>query len=213
MLIGLSGGKDSIILAHALASRKHVIPFDYKIFAAHVRVKNLKNEVDIDFLRSFCENLNIEFHLIEIEVDFEKDKRISPCFVCSWNRRAELFKLTNTLNCNKLALGHHLGDAAETLIMNMVYNAEISSMPYKVSMFKGRFEIIRPMLDIEEEKLVKYADLMNFHGKETKKCPFGDNSKRETVKKLIENLQEHNKNAKRNIYKSMFKIIPEYLPK
>ena len=180
--------------------------------AAHITIKTLDNEIDTIFLQEFCNKNNVKFHNISISIDFDADDKKSPCFVCSWHKRAALFKLINELNCNKLALGHHLDDAIETLFMNMAYNGEISSMPYRVSMFKGRIELIRPMLDTEEKQLIKYANLKNLHSKTIKSCPYEKVTKRQKIKDILSKLQEQNKDVKKNIFRSMSKIIPEYLP-
>ena len=213
VLVGLSGGKDSLILLHALASRKKYLPFKYELIAAHINVLELNYQADISFLKEFCEKNDVKFYKKDISITFEPKKKVSPCFICSWHRRAELFKLANKIDCNKLAFGHHLDDAIETLLMNMSFNGEISSLPYKVSMFKGRMDIIRPMLDTEEKQFIKYADLMNFHNKQIKTCQYEKATKRTMIKDILRKIETHNKDAKKNIYRSMFKIIPEYLPK
>ncbi len=211
ILIGLSGGKDSFILLDALAARKKHVQYDYTIVAAHINVTNIPYEADLKFMQEICASYGIEFHKIDITLDFSRDTKLSPCFICSWHRRTELFKLTNRLGCNKLAFGHHMDDAIETLFLNMSFNGEISSMPHKVEMFGGKFHIIRPMLEIEEYNFIKYSKLKNFN-REIKKCPHADNSKRELVRHFIKELEKVNKDVRKNLYKSMNKIIPQYLP-
>ncbi len=211
VLIGLSGGKDSLILLDALASRQNAVPYQYHIIAAHINVTNVPYEVDIEFMQNICKKYNIDFHKIDITLDLSKDPKLSTCFICSWHRRTELFKLTNKLGCNKLAFGHHLDDAIETLLMNMAFNGEISAMPYSVDMFNGRFKLIRPMLEIEEKYFVKYAKLMDFN-REIKTCPHAKVSKREIARKYIKQLEKINKDVRRNLFKSMNKIVPKYMP-
>ncbi len=213
VLVGVSGGKDSLILLDALTSKRTGLPIKFDVVAVHIAVKNVLYEADTEFIENFCKERNIEFHLREIELDFSRDPKVSPCFVCSWNRRAELFKLTNTLNCNKLALGHHMDDLIETLILNMAFNAEISALPYKVKMFKGRFEIIRPLLNIEEKDLTKYAKLTGLDNKELKQCNFSKDSKRQLAKNIIKQLEAVNPKVRLNLFRSTNKIVEEYLPK
>lgn len=211
VVVGLSGGKDSFILLDALIARKKALQFKYELIAVHIDVLNVPYQADVEFMQSFCNEHHIKFYKIDIEVDFTKDKKLSPCFICSWHRRTELFKFVNRNNYNKLALGHHLDDAIETLLMNMSFNAEISSMPLKKTMFDGKFHIIRPMLEIEEHIFVKYANLLNLN-REVKTCPFAKKSKREVVRKIISKLEEETKDARKNIYRSMNKILLDYLP-
>lgn len=211
ILVGLSGGKDSLILLDALASRRRALPFDYTLAAAHISSTHNIYEADIDFMKKICEFYNIEFFLETITLDFKKDDKLSPCFICSWNRRTELYKLTTRKGFNKLAFGHHMNDAVETLLMNMAFNGEISSIPYKVSMFQEKFEIIRPLLEIEESLLIEYSELKNFN-KEIKSCNYSTISSRESIRQIINELSKINKDVFKNIFRSMNKIRPDYLP-
>ena len=149
ILVGLSGGKDSMILLEALAERLSAVPFDFSITAAHVEAMGIGYEINREKLASFCDRLDIPLHYRSIEPNLEKDPSKTACFICSWHRRKELFKLTKELNCNKLALGHHRNDAIETLLMNMIYHGSISSLPYTLDMFEGRIRLIRPMMDLD----------------------------------------------------------------
>ena len=143
VLVGLSGGKDSMILLEALADRKKHFPFDFEIFAVHVTAKGVGYEMDTAYLEQFCKGLDVELHLEEIEVDLSADSKKAPCFICSWNRRKRIFELSKELKCGKVALGHHKDDAIQTVLMNMIYHGSISSMPYTLSIFDGERDSIR----------------------------------------------------------------------
>lgn len=211
VLLGLSGGKDSLILLEAMAGRRNLFPFKYEIVAVHIHTTILGNEVDLQFLHDFCQKLDIELHIVEISVNFAPDKK-SPCFSCSWSRRKALFEFAKAHKCNKLALGHHLDDAVETLLMNMAFNAEISSMKEKVDFFDGNLQIIRPLIESDESILIKYAEIKNYNNIEKKVCPHSQESSRKTVKEIVQIFQSVNKDAKKNIFRSMNKILPNYLP-
>jgi len=171
VLVGLSGGKDSYLLLEILADRKKHMPFPIELFAVHVVVKEAGYKNDLDFMRSFCTQLSVPFYLIETNVDFNRDSKKSPCYVCSWHRRKQIFNLSKEINCNKLAFGHHIDDALQTLLLNMVYHGSISSMPFKLSMFDGRMDLIRPLLEIHEETISQYSQNIGYP-KELQKCPF-----------------------------------------
>jgi tRNA 2-thiocytidine biosynthesis protein TtcA len=211
VLVGLSGGKDSMILLEALADRRRRLPFDFKLFAVHVSASNIGYEMDTGYLEEFCAELDIPLYLEEIEVDLTIDPKKAPCFICSWNRRKRIFELSKELDCNKVALGHHKDDAIQTLLMNMIYHGSISSLPQKLSMFNGRIRLIRPLLFIPEKELTYYATLRSFSQQE-KSCPFDNKTKRESIKELIRQLDRLNRNARRNIFQSMDNIYEEYLP-
>ena len=198
LLVGLSGGKDSMILLEALAERLRALPFEFTLTAAHVEAEGIGYEIDKERLTSFCETLGIPLLYRAIRPDLERDPSKTDCFICSWYRRKELFKLTKELGCNKLALGHHRKDALETLLMNMIYHGSISSLPYSLSLFEGRVQLIRPMMDLEESMLKDYARLNNLVHVE-KSCPHEDRT----------NLHGP---GPYNMFKSMNKIVEEYLP-
>ena len=91
VLVGLSGGKDSMILLEALADRRKHFPFDFDIYAIHVSASNIGYKMDTAYLEDFCRDLGVPLHLEEIEVDLTLDPKKSPCFVCSWHRRKSIF--------------------------------------------------------------------------------------------------------------------------
>lgn len=212
ILVGLSGGKDSMILLEALAERKRAMPFDFTLSAAHIEAKGIGYEIDREKLSTFCQKLDVPLHYHSIEPDLEKDPSKAACFICSWNRRKVLFELTRELECNKLALGHHRNDAIETLLLNMIYHGSISSLPYSLIMFEGRMKLIRPMMDLDERMLEEYADL-NKLVKVEKSCPHENNTQRESIRKLIGNIEVLSGKGPYNIFSSMDKIFEEYLPR
>lgn len=211
ILIGLSGGKDSLVLLETLVNRKKYLRFKFELFAAHINVENVSYEINNEYLQSICDSLQIPLYLKNIKIDLNKDPKKSICFICSWQRRKELFSLTKELNCNKLALGHHMDDANETLLMNMIYHSSISSLPFKLNMFNGRLHLIRPLLQIREEKIKKYAYYRNYPN-ETRLCPYGDKTKRNEIKDIVKTITKLHAKAPINMFKAHHKIFEEYLP-
>ena len=211
VLVGLSGGKDSMILLESLVERKAAVPFEFRLTAAHVEAAGIGYQIDKDKLSRFCENLNVPLHYKTIEPDLEKESSKSACFICSWNRRKELFNLSKELNCNKLALGHHRNDAVETLLLNMIYHGSISSLPYSLNMFEGRLKLIRPLMDLDERMLEDYAAL-NDLVKVEKSCPHEDSTQRDRIAQLIKQIEGTHSKGPYNMFKSMDKIFTEYLP-
>ena len=211
VLVGLSGGKDSMILLEALAERLSAVPFEFSISAAHIEALGIGYEINREKLTSFCNRLDIPLHYRSIEPDLEKDLSKTACFICSWHRRKELFKLTKELNCNKLALGHHRNDAIETLLMNMIYHGSISSLPYTLDMFEVRVRLIRPMMDLDERMLEEFAALNELVHVE-KNFPHEDRTQRKSISQLIRQIEEIYGKGPYNIFKSMGKVFTEYLP-
>lgn len=211
VLVGLSGGKDSMILLKALAERKRALPFDFTLTAAHVEAAGIGYEINRNTLSGFCDRLDIPLVYRIIEPDLEKDPSKPACFICSWHRRKELFNLTKELNCNKLALGHHRSDALETLLLNMIYHGSISSLPYSLKMFEGRVHLIRPLMDLDEGILEEYAGINKLVEVE-KSCPHENKTQREHIAQLIKQVEGLYEKGPYNMFKSMGKIIEEYLP-
>jgi tRNA(Ile)-lysidine synthase TilS/MesJ len=149
--------------------------------------------------------------VIEASVNFDPDHKKGPCFVCSWHRRKLLFATAKEMGCNKIALGHHMDDAVQTLMLNMIYHGSISSMPARLSMFGGSLELIRPLLFLNEKDIISYQQLRNYP-ELIKDCPFGSNTKRNTMKDFIAGLDSIHPSAKQNIFKAMSKIYTSYLP-
>jgi tRNA(Ile)-lysidine synthetase-like protein len=212
IMVGVSGGKDSLFLLEALANRKKHLPFPVKIMASHIHVKEIGYKISKEYLEELCQHLGVPYYYDEISVDVNADPKKAPCFVCSWHRRKRLFELTKELNCCKLALGHHMDDALETLMMNMIYHGSISSMPASLKMFGGRMNLIRPLIELTNNEMIEMSRIRKYP-KLKDECPYGDKTKRGKVRKLIEDMSEINKNARKNMFRSMDNLFAEYLPK
>lgn len=211
VLVGLSGGKDSLVLLETLAQRRRRLPVDYYVAAAYIHINGVGYDSDRVFLQSFCNELSVPFKVIDVEADFSPSQDKSVCFLCSSQRRKKLFDLASEDNCNKIALGHHMDDAVETLLMNMIFSGSISSMPPALELFSGEISLIRPLLLLKEEKISEYAGIRNFP-EQKKTCPWGGDSQRAKIKSFIAGLKKSDKNALPNIYNSMSNIHREYLP-
>ena len=210
VLVAVSGGKDSLVLLDSLWRRLKIIPIKYEIIAVHVSLVGLSYQIDKNLIKNFCITKNIEFKTIEEEVDISLSKK-SPCFICSSTRRKLLFEYAAANNCNKLAFGHHMDDAVETLLMNMMYHSNISSIPYKIKMFDGKFKIIRPLLKVRDSETKRYSEIFKYP-KMKNLCSFEDKTKRKLASDLIKNMENNYKNSISSIFASMKNIDDEYLP-
>ncbi|MGB5989125.1 MAG: ATP-binding protein [Marinifilaceae bacterium] len=211
ILVGVSGGKDSLALLEVLAMRAKGRKENYTIIAAHIDAENIEYETDITYLQDFCDKLGVLFIAKTIKVDFQEQSNKPVCFVCSWNRRKALFELADEYKCNKLALGHHKDDAIETLLMNMMNNGIMSSMPAKLSMFDGLFTLIRPFIYQKDADVVEYATYQDFK-KQVKFCPHENKTQRNRAKELVSQLESFNPHVRSNIFAAMSNIHTEYLP-
>jgi tRNA(Ile)-lysidine synthase TilS/MesJ len=211
ILLGVSGGKDSLALLEILSFRKKFLPVHFDLFAVHIRVQGIPYETDLEYISGLCRELDVPFFSRETSIDLDVHPKKQPCFICSWTRRKELFYLANELTCNKVALGHHLDDILETLLLNMTFHGAISTMPPKLYIFKGHIEIIRPLALVTDKEMRHYAKIRGYRLQE-KPCPYSEQTRRTQVRHIIGELEKMNKLAKINLYRSMSRIEEDYLP-
>ncbi len=210
ILLGLSGGKDSMILLESLVNRKRAFHFQFDLKVAHILPENTGYSVNLEYIAEYCRTNGLDLLTRKIKPDLS-GKQKAPCFVCSWYRRKALFDLSRELDCNKLAFGHHRDDALQTFLINMVYHGSISSIPYTLSMFGGRLELIRPMLDVWEKDLREIAYYKTYKTVQ-KSCPYEKNTKRNYAAELIDLIEKNYPKAKINMFNALDNIYEEYLP-
>lgn len=211
VLVGVSGGKDSLFLLENLVKIVKKLPFEVNVVATHINLQSIPYLADIGYLEQFAQALGVAFYLHEQAPDFSDDSRKTPCYLCSLTRRKALFSVARKFGANKIALGHHLDDALETLLMNMIYNGNISSIPAKFQYHKMPFEMIRPMILLPEKDISRYASERQYKPL-LHNCPHEDQTKREKIKQVIRNLETLNPHVRQSLLKSMSKIDPDYLP-
>lgn len=213
ILVGLSGGKDSLALVELLGKRAQVYVPRFQVTAVHVRVKERDYHSDLTYLEDFCARVRVPFIVRDTEIgDEAKGKEKDPCFLCSWYRRKALFDVAKELGCNKIALGHHQDDLIETLLMNLVFQGSISTIPPLLQMEKMPIQMIRPLCLIEEKDIAAYAE-MSAYEKQLKLCPLEKVSSRAKVKLLLGELEKLNPNVRDSIWGAMENIKAEYLPR
>lgn len=211
ILVGLSGGKDSLALLELLARRSRIYKPRFSVVAVHVVMTNIAYESDMDYLRTYAEGLGVHFVRYETSFDPSTDNRKSPCFLCSWNRRKALFTVAKEQGCNKIALGHHMDDILETLLMNMTFQGAFSTMPPRLVMRKFDMTIIRPMCLVHESDLVEMAALRGYR-KQIKNCPYEKDSHRSEMKDVLKRLEAMNPEARFSLWSSMNNVQADLLP-
>ena len=207
----ISGGKDSMLLAKLFQELKRHNKFPFElVFLVMDPGYNKENR---QLIESNAKLLNIPITIFETNI-FENVLEIEkyPCYICARMRRGHLYNKAKELGCNKIALGHHFDDVIETILMGMLYGAQIQTMMPKLhsSNFEG-MELIRPMYLIRESDIKHWAEYNDLHFlqcacKFTETCSkedFEDVSKRKKVKKLIAQLKEEDPPIEGNIFKSV----------
>ncbi|HTX73912.1 MAG TPA: tRNA 2-thiocytidine biosynthesis TtcA family protein [Rectinemataceae bacterium] len=210
ILVAVSGGKDSTSLAYDLATKRRWWPAHYEIRAIHIATdfcSCCKKSSLVELLQAW----DVDYVSIDVPVMGRlKAGRSMNCWWCSMQRRTELIRYAMAEGFTKIALGHHLDDVVETLLMNMLYKAEISGMAPVVSYRKYPLSIIRPLALCEERQIVAFAEEKGFRSAVCT-CPYGLDSKRRDVRAKIHELTGGSSALKRNLFDSMSRINPEYL--
>jgi tRNA 2-thiocytidine biosynthesis protein TtcA len=209
VLVGVSGGKDSLTLLKLLKERQRWSPAKFEIFAAHI-VTDFRCSACIhtDILTNIFNNLDIKYVFKKIEV-LGKDKKLS-CFWCSWNRRKTLFAIAHSLGCNKIALGHHKDDIIETTLLNLLFQGEISTMNPRQELFNGKITIIRPLCHVEERLIKRFAKESGLPA-QLCRCPNSQRSNRRYLKEFIKNMEKKCPNVKTNIFRSIARVKSDYV--
>ncbi len=157
ILVGLSGGKDSLTLIHALKEQQRRAPFDFEFVAVTVGYGMGEN---FDYLTKHCEKYGIQHQIYDTQIYETAQEKIrqnsSFCSFFSRMRRGSLYSAAEKLGCNKLALGHHLDDAAESFFMNLIYNGQMRALSPKYRAGNGLI-VIRPLIQMRERQLRAFA--------------------------------------------------------
>ena len=204
ILVGLSGGKDSLALLEMLAYRARIHVPKFHVEAAFVRMTNIPYQNDEDYLHHFANRLSIPLHSAETSFDESTDKRHTHCFLCSWNRRKKLFQLAQQLGCNKIALGHNKDDIMQTTLMNLTFQGQFTTMRPIMQMNKFPVSIIRPLCLIRERLLEQYAEEQGYP-KQVRNCPYEDDSQRYRMKDIIRQLEAMNPEFEYSLFRAAMK--------
>ncbi len=210
ILVGVSGGKDSLTLLKLLHDRMGLYPNEYELLAVHV-ASNLRCEglIDPDEMKDYFRKNGYTYKIIKLNLDV--NKRGVSSYWCARNRRRVLFDTANKLGFNKIALGHHRNDVIETVLMNIFYHAEVSTMMPRQELFHGRMSIIRPLYTIPESDTMRFARIHNFPSVSCH-CPFDRETRREFFKRLILEVERQHPKACLNALRALENVNQEYLP-
>jgi tRNA 2-thiocytidine biosynthesis protein TtcA len=213
IIVGVSGGADSLTMMWMLVERLPRIPINFELFPVYV---------DPGFEGGFSESLKTYTADIGLPLRVELTNygilghstvnRENPCFLCSRLRRKRLFEIADELGCNKLALGHNKDDIIETFFLNICYAGEISTMVPSQKFFQERFTVIRPLAYADENLIRAFAREQRFP-EFVNPCPSAKHSKRQEIKTVLNQLYRSNKKIKGNIFRAMSRVRLGYLLK
>ena len=203
--VGISGGKDSLILAKLFQElkRHNKIPFEVVFLSMDPGFRDVNREL----LENNCKYLNIPLEIRHSEI-FKvvgKIAKENPCYMCARMRRGFLYNAAKELGCNKLALGHHFDDVIETTLLNMFYGGQFKTMVPKIKADNFEdIELIRPMMLIKEKDIIRWIKKSGIQSMNCGCTVVAEktSSKRREIKELIEDLRKINPDIDQSIYTS-----------
>lgn len=202
VLVGLSGGKDSLCLLELLALRSRIDRPKFDVEAVHIRMENIHYETSTEYLERFAANLGVKIHVLTTGFDESTDRRKSRCFLCSWNRRKLMFRFAQDNGFNKIALGHHMDDIIHTALMNEFFQGQFSTMPAILHMKKMPLAIIRPLAMEHEEDIKAFAQLRGYE-KQVKLCSYETDSHRSDIKSIFSQIETMNPEARYSVWNAL----------
>jgi len=198
--VGVSGGKDSMVLLCALAHLQKYHPCNFKLHAVTLDM-GIKG-MDFSPVKKLCKKLDVPLTLEHSDIAkiiFEERKEKNPCSLCATMRRAALCNTIKKLNISKIALAHHKDDAVETFLLSLLYEGRIHCFQPVTNLSRMKVTQIRPMLYIEEKTIKRYIEAENINIVQNP-CPKNGESKREEVKELLKTLSTNQKDIKTKLF-------------
>lgn len=211
VLLGISGGADSLALLDVLMYQRARIgkKLGLEVIPAHVPGNYRGRPVaNVERLRMVCRDYGAELRLSSSTLS---EGVFGDCFRCSQARRKALFDLAEAGGCNKIALGHNADDLVETFLLNAFYSGRLAAISPRQPVLRGKLALIRPLSyvwksDIERFARERFGRLARFD------CPGARDSRRLSVRRLLERWTKANANLKPNLLRALFNLRLEYLP-
>lgn len=203
--VGVSGGKDSIVLLRGLALLRRFIGIDYRLVSITLDPQFSGIAGDYSAIAEMCNELDVECHIIPThigEIVFDVRKEPNPCSLCARMRRGALHDAAISYGCNKIALGHHFNDAIETFLMNLFNEGRIGCFSPKSYLSRKRITVIRPMV-LAPESEIKKAARKNQLEIVKSKCPADGHTNREATKLFIAKMDKENSGFSERIFGAM----------
>lgn len=201
VLVGVSGGKDSMSLLRLLSYRQAASPVKYEIVAAHVRGDARGSGIEVpDSFVSWMEGEGVPCSVHDLMLP-EGEPLPMNCERCGRNRRRTLFEIADMHGCNKVALGHHLEDFSHTALLNLFYSGKLETMAFRRDYFGGKLSVIRPLAYVREHELVRFAKACEFPIVQAD-CPLASTSRRKAASELMQQISREFRFANHNVVKA-----------
>jgi len=225
VLVAVSGGVDSLVLAWLLQMWLRKAPISYSLRVVNIDMgfrgaEDDANPVDeisrqlhrfgIPLLVAPAGKTAAELAPASAAMDPGQGRSEQTCFLCARQRRHQLFELARDYGCNKIAFGHHKDDLIETLFLNMFYSGNLSTMVPKQKLFDGRLALIRPLAYVEKHEIKAIAEKLGIVPVDNF-CPLAGTTRREHVRRLLQNMYAQDPAIKASIFAAMANVREGYL--
>ncbi|MBV8621072.1 MAG: tRNA 2-thiocytidine(32) synthetase TtcA [Curvibacter sp.] len=213
VMVCMSGGKDSYGMLDILMKLRQRAPVDFELVAVNLDQKQPGFPDHI--LPDYLGRLGIPFH-IETQDTYSIVKEKVPegktmCSLCSRLRRGILYRVARELGCNKLALGHHRDDMLQTFFLNMFFGGKLKGMPPKLISDNGEFTVIRPLANVAEKDLVRWAEHRQFPIIPCTLCGSQENLQRKQVGNMIREWEKKHPGRIENMFTALQNVVPSHL--
>jgi tRNA 2-thiocytidine biosynthesis protein TtcA len=212
--VAVSGGKDSYALLHILHQLRRRAPIQYELIAVNVDAgfSGYRKDILENYLLKCGFKLHMEATTCAQIIEEKRRSGSSYCSFCARLRRGVLYAVADRLGCNKIALGHHLDDFIETLLLNQFYVGTLAAMSPKLLADNKRHTVIRPLVYVEESDITKLARQNEFPIIDCG-CPVmgQEDQKRQKMKRLLTELHKENRYLKRSMISALSNVRPRHL--
>ena len=215
--VGVSGGKDSLLLLAALAKLREFYPVPYELEAVTLDMGHADGYPGMDFspIARYCQELGVPYTLLTSEIHhiiFDLRREKNPCSMCAKMRRGALHSALQERGIHKIALGHHYDDAVETFFMSLIFEGRLSCFQPVTWLDRTQITQIRPMLYCGEQLIRHTAERLNLPVAHNP-CPANGNTKRQEIKELIYELNGRYPGLKARAFGAMQRLpLPEWGP-
>jgi len=205
--VGVSGGKDSLVLLAALAQMRRFDGFNYELHAITMDPRFFGEDGDFSPVERFCEKLDVPFTMIKTdiyEVVFDIRKEKNPCSLCAKMRRGALHHAATEAGCNKIALAHSYDDAIETFMMNLFKEGRIGCFSPKSYLSRRDLTLIRPLVFVPEGVIISHVKREEYEIVKSP-CPVDKLTYRQTIKEFLTQKEKEDSGFKHRMFTALRK--------